>query len=67
MLSAVLIVMLLITQGINAYLPFGTVHLLRLIIIGIVQLFIFILIGYLVRLEEIASGLGLIKRKFGRL
>ncbi|MDR2275688.1 MAG: hypothetical protein LBF27_32575 [Sphingobacterium sp.] len=66
MLFVVLFFMTLIMRGINAYLPSGTVHLFRLTVIGVVQLVLFILIGYLVRLEEITSSIVLIKRKLGR-
>lgn len=67
MLFVVLLLMaLIIIPGFNAYLPSGAVHLFRLIIIGVVQLFMFILIGYIFRLEEVTSAVVLIKRKLGR-
>lgn len=67
MLFAAIIGMTLMQKMLNAYLPIGTIHLVRLIINGIVQLSIFLFFGYIFKLDEVTSGLILIKRKLGRL
>jgi len=65
MLSLVLLLMKFILPLILPQLTSGSITLVRLTILGCLQLIIFIIVGYLLKLEEFTSGLIIVKKRLG--